>query len=59
MEIPNPSIGHSSWRRARDLAGPIVCWSVWAVMTAVLILFVRHFTRNIPYKDDAWRWWGL
>jgi hypothetical protein len=53
METPDPSNGHSRWRRARELAGPIVSWSVWAGMTVALVLFVRQYTRNVPYKDDV------
>ncbi len=52
METPDPGNGHSPWRRARELAGPIVSWSVWAAMTVFLVLFVRQYTRNVPYMDD-------
>jgi hypothetical protein len=52
MRISIPYIGRSSWFRTRDLAGPIICWSVWAAMTFGMVFYVRHYTRNIPYGDD-------
>ena len=48
-----PHLGHFDWNRARDLVGPIVCWTVWSVMTVALMFFVRHYTRNVPYMDDV------
>jgi hypothetical protein len=38
--------------RVRRRIGPILPWIVWALMTVVLILYVRQFTRNVPYMDD-------
>jgi hypothetical protein len=43
----------SGWfARWRELASPICVWTVWAAMTAAAILFVRYYSRNIPYVDD-------
>ncbi len=52
MRIPVPGIGRPTSSRNRDLTGPIVCWSVWAVMTFGMVFYVRHYTRNVPYGDD-------
>ena len=52
MRIPMPCLGRTSWSRTRDLAGPIVCWTVWAAMTFGMVFYVRHYTRNVPYGDD-------
>ena len=32
--------------------GQILPWTVWAVMTFAMILYVRQYTRNVPYMDD-------
>ncbi len=43
------------WRTlagALHLAGRILPWIVWAAMTVAMILYVRQFTRNVPYMDD-------
>ena len=34
------------------VAGTVLVWCVWAAATVAAILFVRHYTRNIPYWDD-------
>jgi hypothetical protein len=47
-EQPEPS----RWVRARDRVGLVVTWGTWLVMTATLVLYVRHYTRNIPLMDD-------
>ena len=44
--------GHPLWTRAGDLAGPAIAWAVWGALTVGLILFVRQYTRNVPYWDD-------
>ena len=33
-------------------AGRILPWIVWAALTVAMILYVRQFTRNVPYQDD-------
>jgi hypothetical protein len=38
--------------RVRALAGPILVWAVWGVMTAATFLFIRIYSRNIPFMDD-------
>ncbi len=30
----------------------ILVWAIWVVATAALFLYIRHYTRNIPYMDD-------
>jgi hypothetical protein len=44
--------GDSPWTSARGRIGRILPWTVWAVMTFALILYVCQFTRNVPYMDD-------
>jgi hypothetical protein len=43
---------HERLDRAKALAGPILVWAVWGAMTVTTILFVRHYSRNIPFMDD-------
>ena len=49
---PGEPAGPSRWARARDRVGLVVAWSTWLVMTATLVLYVRHYTRNVPLMDD-------
>lgn len=44
--------GRSTWMRIRDRTRTILPWSLWAVMSVALILYVRQYTRNVPYMDD-------
>ena len=45
--------GPSIRSRVLDLlTGPIIVWAVWGAMTAAMVLFVRHYTRNMPFADD-------
>ena len=39
-------------RRARNLVGAVLVWSVWAGATLASISFIRDYTRNIPLFDD-------
>jgi hypothetical protein len=52
MDTPDARPGLPRWARARDLAGLIVAWSVWCALTASLLLYVRHNSRNIPFMDE-------
>ena len=52
MEAFAQETGHEALARARALAGPILVWAVWVTMTAATILFIRHYSRNIPFMDD-------
>lgn len=52
MENPQPSPQHSRGSRIRDRIGLGVAWGVWLVLTAALFLYVRQYSRNIPYMDD-------
>jgi hypothetical protein len=52
METPAGWHDHLRWARARDLTGLIVAWTVWLAMTAYLILYLRNFSRDIPFMDD-------
>jgi hypothetical protein len=52
MEAFAPETDRDALARARALAGPILVWAVWGVMTAATILFIRNYSRNIPYMDD-------
>ena len=36
----------------RAVVGAVVVWSAWATATLVMILFIRHHARNVPYFDD-------
>src|SRR5262245_53742275 len=45
-----PDRGRSG--RLRDRIGLITSWGVWVAMTIALLLFVRQYSRNIPYMDD-------
>jgi hypothetical protein len=38
--------------RARAMAGPILVWAVWGAMTVATILFIGHYSRNVPFMDD-------
>jgi hypothetical protein len=40
------------WARAHDLAGLIVSWGLWATLTVGLFLYIRHYSRNIPFIDE-------
>src|SRR6516162_7895465 len=44
--------GRPAWHGARGLAGPMIAWSAWSAMTVASIVFVRHYTRNMPISDD-------
>jgi hypothetical protein len=44
--------GNHTFARVRELASPILVWTVWAIMTAATILFIRHYARNVPFMDD-------
>jgi hypothetical protein len=39
---------------ARDRVALILCWSVWAALTVALFLYIRQYSRNVPYMDDFW-----
>ncbi len=32
--------------------GPVIVWAVWAAMTVATVLFIRQYSRNVPYADD-------
>ena len=38
--------------RGRAWISPILVWAGWGAMTVAAILFIRHYSRNIPYMDD-------
>ena len=41
------------WRsRARAATAPVVVWVVWGAATIAMILFIRHYGRNVPYFED-------
>jgi hypothetical protein len=42
----------TTWDRIRDLAGLMTSWGVWVALTVALLLYVRQYSRNIPYMDD-------
>jgi hypothetical protein len=44
--------GNDALARARALASPLIVWVVWGAMTVATILFIRQYSRNIPYVDD-------
>lgn len=53
--IPRPesiAVRQQRWARRRDLAGLLVAWGVWAAMTLVLLLYIRNYSRNLPFWDD-------
>ncbi len=52
METSNGQTGRSRWTRARDLAGLTVSWGLWTALTIGLVLYVRHYSRNIPFSDE-------
>jgi hypothetical protein len=52
METEGSRPAHSLCARALTLAGPMLTWGLWAAMTVGMILFIRHYNRNIPYLDD-------
>jgi hypothetical protein len=52
MQMPEERPVHPRPGIARDLTGLIVSWSVWLAMTAGLFLYVRQYSRNIPYMDE-------
>jgi hypothetical protein len=44
-----PSLRSRVWHL---LTGPIIVWGVWGAMTVALVLFIQHYTRNLPFMDD-------
>ena len=44
--------GPSRWARTRDRAGLVAGWGTWLAMTAALLLYVRHYSRDVPYMDE-------
>jgi hypothetical protein len=38
--------------KARDLAGPVLAWGIWAAMTLAMVVLVRQYNRNMPFQDD-------
>jgi hypothetical protein len=44
--------GPSRWARTRDRAGLVVAWAVWFAMTIYAILYIRQYSRNLPFLDD-------
>ena len=42
----------SRWARTRDRAGLAAGWGTWLAMTAALLLYVRHYSRDVPYMDE-------
>ena len=38
--------------KARDLAGPVLAWGIWAAMTLGMVVLVRQYNRNMPFQDD-------
>src|SRR4051812_36072681 len=32
--------------------GPAVVWTVWAAALLASILYIRHYTRNVPFGED-------
>ena len=38
--------------RARDMAGAVVVWAVWSAATLTTILYIRYYSRNVPFFDD-------
>jgi hypothetical protein len=51
-ETHQPEPGEAGWDRIRDRAGLISAWGSWAALTVALLLFVRQYSRNIPYADE-------
>ena len=51
-DSPHSPPVRADWTRIRDRIGLLGSWSVWAVMTVMLLLYVRQYSRNIPYWDD-------
>jgi hypothetical protein len=52
MEKPDGQTVHTRWTHARDVAGLIITWGLWASMTVALFMYVRHYSRNIPFSDE-------
>jgi hypothetical protein len=52
MDLPVIAARGDRLTKVRNLAGPAFVWTVWAVMTAVAVLFIRHYGRNLPFMDD-------
>ena len=51
------SVSHELPSPARESRVPhrfqlILVWAVWGAMTLAAILYIRHYTRNIPFADD-------
>jgi hypothetical protein len=44
--------GRCNWTRDRDLTGLFIAWGLWAALTVALLLYVRQYSRNVPYMDD-------
>jgi hypothetical protein len=38
--------------RTRARAVAVLVWAVWAAVTLSTILYIRHYSRNIPFYDD-------
>ncbi|MHB1556916.1 MAG: hypothetical protein ACYC61_05480 [Isosphaeraceae bacterium] len=43
--------GVSRWARLRNAAGAIAAWGAWTAMTIGILVYLAHYTRNIPYMD--------
>jgi hypothetical protein len=52
METVSSPFRHFRWGRAASLTAGILVWAVWGTFTVTAILYVRDYSRNIPYVDD-------
>ena len=55
MRIPETDAPRSTagrWSRRIALAGPVLAWGTWLVMTIAAIVFIDRYSMNVPYMDD-------
>jgi hypothetical protein len=51
-EVLAQEMGGDALARERVLVVPILVWAVWGAMTVATLLFIWHYSRNIPCADD-------
>ena len=52
METNAQASGRCGLARARTLAGSIIVWAVWGMLTLASVFFIGAYSRNIPFMDD-------